>query len=257
MDYLIMGGDARMAALAELLRERGREARHVSEARAARAMLPLARRIVTQCPGKLGLSTEALLDMAPQVARIYLCGPGRYEGDGRVVDLWGDEQLLRENALLTAEGAISAAMCAARRCLLGMPCAVIGWGRIGRALAGMLVALGAGVTVVTRSEAHAAQARGAGAQAALTEALPEVLAESLLVFSTPPVMVLDEAMLNHVHLEAMVIDLASPPYGVDLMAAWRLKLRAWREPGLPGRYCPRSAAEVLFNAMERSDASHD
>lgn len=257
MDYLIMGGDARMAALAELLRERGREARHVSEARAARAMVPLARRIVTNCPGKLGLSMEALLEGASRDARIYLCGPGSFEGDGRAVDLWKDEQLLRENAYLTAEGAVSAAMCVGRRCLRGMPCAVIGWGRIGIALTEILTALGAGVTVVSRSEAHAEEVEGKGAKAALTEALPEVLKQSLLVFSTPPAMVLDESRLNCAHPEAMVIDLASPPYGVDLLAAWRLKLRAWREPGLPGRYCPWSAAEALLNAMERSDADHD
>ena len=50
-----------------------------------------------------------------------------------------------------------------------------------------------------------------------------------------------------------MIDLASPPYGVDLRAAWRMGLRAWREPGLPGRHCPESAAEALLHAMERGE----
>ena len=33
---------------------------------------------------------------------------------------------------------------------------------------------------------------------------------------------------------ARVIDLMSAPYGVDLDAARRMGMRAWREPGLPG-----------------------
>jgi len=49
----------------------------------------------------------------------------------------------------------------------------------------------------------------------------------------------------------MLIDLASPPYGIDLRAAWNRGLRAWREPGLPGRYCPQSAAEAILNALDR------
>ena len=40
-------------------------------------------------------------------------------------------------------------------------------------------------------------------------------------------------------------------YGIDLRAAWNRGLRAWREPGLPGRYCPQSAARALLSAIER------
>lgn len=80
-----------------------------------------------------------------------------------------------------------------------------------------------------------------------------MLPETALVFSTAPAMVLDAGLLARVNREAMVIDLASPPYGVDLAAAWRMGLRAWREPGLPGRYCPESAARALYDAMKRGN----
>ena len=55
---------------------------------------------------------------------------------------------------------------------------------------------------------------------------------------------------------ALIMDLASPPYGVDLHAAWNLGLRAWREPGLPGRYCPESAARALARAILRRREDH-
>jgi hypothetical protein len=47
------------------------------------------------------------------------------------------------------------------------------------------------------------------------------------------------------------------PYGIDLRAAWALGIRAWREPGLPGRYCPRSAAAALYRAILRGGVRHD
>ena len=50
-----------------------------------------------------------------------------------------------------------------------------------------------------------------------------------------------------------VIDLTNAPYGVDLDAARRMGVRAWREPGLPGRYCPQSAAEAILRAIERHE----
>ena len=51
--------------------------------------------------------------------------------------------------------------------------------------------------------------------------------------------------------EALVIDLSSPPYGVDLAACHAQWINAWREPGLPGRYCPRSAGRAMLDALAR------
>ena len=252
MDTIILGGDARMSALAALL-----GGRHVADAAVARALLPGARTVVTHCPPKIGISMEEILSSASAEARIFLCGPGHSDGDGRCIDLWRDEDLLRENARLTAEGAVAAAMRSGRRCIRGLPVMVVGWGRVGRALAELLVAMGARVTVASRSETHRHRAIERGAEAVALENLPDALPGMKLIFSTPPAPVLDAARLERVDRDAMIIDLASPPYGVDLSAAWRLGLRAWREPGLPGRYCPESAAAALRDAMTQGRAEHD
>lgn len=254
MDYLILGGDARMPALAALLRARGEEALHVVQPSADQ--LAEARNTVVNCPPKCDITMEELLALASPEARLWLCGPMGWE-DPRIVDLWKDEALQTENAWLTAEGAVSAAMRAADRCLRGMPCAVIGWGRIGRALTEMLVALGARVTVVSRRESHRHRAIERGAEAVATDSIGEILPATALVFNTAPAMVLGEGMLQTMNRDAMAIDLASPPYGIDLRAAWALGIRAWREPGLPGRYCPRSAAAALYRAILRGGVRHD
>lgn len=254
MDIVILGGDARMPALAAMLCRRGREAVCAADAKEATALLPTARAVVTNCPPKLDITMEEIFAFASKKAKICLCGPTHFEGGARTVDLWRDEALLTENAALTAEGAVSAAMCAGRCCVKGMDCVVIGWGRVGRALTELLVAMGARVTVASRSEAHRNRAIERGAEAAPLEALNAILPDAALVYNTAPAMILDAARLVWVNRDAMVIDLAGIPYGVDLRTAWRMGVRAWREPGLPGRYCPESAAAALLRAMERGEA---
>ena len=111
-------------------------------------------------------------------ARLVFLGPGAppagLEGF-ETFDLMADEAFLRRNAVLTAEGALFAAMRAQERALRDCDCLVIGWGRIGRALTEMLVALGARVTVASRAERSRRQAQERGAQAVETAALSGAL----------------------------------------------------------------------------------
>ena len=197
---------------------------------------------------------EEILMRAKSGASIYFCGPANPKetpADLKCVDLWKDEQLQLENAWLTAEGAISAVMNRANRALKDCRCLVIGWGRIGRALTELLIGLGAEVTVASRSEKGRNGAIERGAQSISTYNMKEALWGKNVVFSTPPERVLGEEELTYAEKDVLIVDLASAPYGVDLEAAERLNLKAWREPGLPGRYCPYSAACALLRAIGR------
>ena len=262
MDYVILGGDERFAALAALLEREGNEVVRLrawpSEDRVLREALASAGHVVLNWPMKLRGEApdlgELLASTAPE-STLCLCGPGVPEGlpaGRRAVDLWRDEALVCENAALTAEGALNAAMNAARRSIRALPAMVIGWGRIGRALTELLVALGVPVVVASRREDHRCQAAVRGAEAVDTACIARALPGRRLVFNTAPNPVLTEAELEGVDDGAMLIDLASAPFGIDLNAAWRRGLRAWREPGLPGRYCPESAALALRRAMDRA-----
>ena len=76
-----------------------------------------------------------------------------------------------------------------------------------------------------------------------------------VIFNTVPAPVLGEEELRHVRLQCVLIDLSSAPYGIDRDAAEALGLKAFLESGLPGRYCPLSAAETLLNYMEREGSA--
>ncbi len=159
-----------------------------------------------------------------------------------------DEAYLRENAHLTAEGALHAAACRMKRALLGSQCLVIGYGRIGKALTGLLRGLGAGVAVAARREESR---REAGENSVPIPFIPILLPRMDAVFNTVPAPILTEKELRRVKPGCVLIDLASAPHGIDLEAAEALGLRAFLESGLPGRYCPLSAAETLLNYIER------
>lgn len=167
-----------------------------------------------------------------------------------VIDLSRDEQLARENAWLTAEGAVSAAMQRAEFVLRGASCLIVGFGRIGYALNEILVGMGARPTVAARRGEQRRQAVQRGAEAVDMAEMEAILHAMRVVFSTPPEMVIAETQFARMREDALVVDLSSSPYGVDLEAAGRHKISAWREPGLPGRYCPESAGAALLRAVQ-------
>lgn len=260
MDYAVVGGDVRFAYLTRLLCACGHDARAVNGVKcevpgvptARGDDLPSARNVILNWP-----SPEAeLLRRLPPGARIFFCGPGEPENVPdtlNFVDLWKDERLLLENAWLTAEGAICAAMNAGQASLKDCHCLVIGWGRIGKALTELLIGLNARVTVASRSERGRNAAVERGAECVSTYRLAEAVRGKQIIFSTPPQRVLTVSELKYAEPDAMIIDLSSAPFGVDLEAARELKLRAWREPKLPGRYCPFSAARALLQAIIRAE----
>lgn len=264
MRYAILGGDMRFAHLAQMLKESGRHAAGFLQEQAGGQDLDPAQLrgyscILSNWPMKWPLSKretnpEELLSYIAPGSVLLLCGPQfpqRRRWDLQYVNLWQDETLLQENAYLTAQGAAASAMRTVHGSLQGERCMVVGCGRIGRSLNTILLNLGAKLTVVSSSESKRSQARQSGAQAVSMTEMIAALPGQRVIFSTTPAMFLDRAALEHVSPDALIIDLASPPYGVDLDAAGELGLHAVREPGLPGRYAPLSAARALFNAVVR------
>ena len=261
MKIAVAGGDLRFAYLTRLLCLRGQDARALFMEDANLENVAFCNAQWAQAADLVMLGWPAkfpLADHVPDIkgflsacnGNVAFCGPNAYTGAmdrSKIVrDLWNCEEYLMENAYLTAEGALHSAMSAMRRSISGSVCLVVGYGRIGSQLARLLRTMGAIVTVATRNPGKPTRE---GFRTVPTEALRNALSTCDAVFSTPPHLVLDATALESVGKEAIVMDLASAPFGVDLQAAQRLGLHAWREPGLPGRYCPESAAESILNAL--------
>ena len=75
------------------------------------------------------------------------------------------------------------------------------------------------------------------------------LGEFDLVFNTAPALVLDAGRLKELREDCVVLELASPPGGVDLDAARQLGRRVVRAAGLPGKVAPLTAAAAIRDSI--------
>ncbi len=152
-----------------------------------------------------------------------------------VQDYLKREELCISNAIPTAEGAIQIAMEETAATLHGNRALVIGYGRIGSALAPRLRSLGMDVTVCARSCEARALAQTAGCRAISPDALHTAAPEQMLICNTAPALVLDETILQTLSSDTLVIDLASRPGGTDFAAAKRRGTRVVWALSLPPR----------------------
>lgn len=171
---------------------------------------------------------------------------------GECVDLLADETFIIDNAVLTAEGAICAYLNASDTALWGAKCVVIGYGRIGKILARLLRSFTRNVTVTARKDKDLALIEAAGLRAVHTADVRQALVDADVIFNTVPHHVLGQHDLTDIPKGADVMELASPPYGVDMDLARQLGVDVRIESGLPGRYFPKSAAAAMLRAFHRS-----
>ena len=150
-------------------------------------------------------------------------------------------------AQLTAEGAI--ALLRPETGLSGAHILLLGYGRIARLLARELQKAGALVTAAARSGEQRAWAEAEGIEALPLDALSGVLDRFDVIIGTIPAPVLTEPLLALVRKDALLLELASAPGGIDAAAAHERGLRYIRAPGLPAKYAPERAAVILRNAV--------
>jgi dipicolinate synthase subunit A len=168
-----------------------------------------------------------------------------------VIESMRDDELAILNSIPSAEGALQLAMEHSDFTIHGSRSAVLGLGRTGLTLASLLLAVRSSVTVFARKPQDLARARALGFAPVKFDDLCDALPQQDLVFNTVPAVVLTRALLEAMPRNAVVIDLASPPGGVDYQAAREIGVKAILAPGLPGLVAPRTAGEILASVVPR------
>lgn len=153
------------------------------------------------------------------------------------------------NAVATAEGAIAEAIVHSPFVLHKSKCLILGYGRCGKILADKLSGLKAEITIAARSETALSLARAYGFQTVYLSDLKTVLPCASYVFNTIPDLILDCRNLSYISKDTVIIDLASPPYGVNFEYCRQQKLHAYLCSGLPGKYAPQTSALILIDAF--------
>ena len=162
-------------------------------------------------------------------------------------DYMKSPSLAAGNAVPTAEGAIQLAMERLPITLSGSRCLVVGFGRIGKALAARLHGLLAHVTVAARKPEDRALAAALGFAPESTGVYLRGLAQYDCIFNTVPAPVFLPEHLTAMRPDCLIVDLASAPGGLPAEIAPFEAPAYLPAPGLPGRVAPASAAALLYD----------
>lgn len=151
-----------------------------------------------------------------------------------------------KNALLSAEGAIFYAKQKLERSIYNSNIAILGSGRIGKILAYLLGAQGARVTVISRKDVDLAWSQLIGYSTIKIDSRIGVITPKIdIIFNTIPYRIMDENFVINLNQNILIIDLASFPYGIDDGLVKKYNLSYYRELGIPGRYAPQTAGEII------------
>lgn len=167
----------------------------------------------------------------------------------RLSDYYRSEELQIKNSVPTAEGAIEIAMREMPMTLAGSNVLIIGYGRIARALIPMMTSLGAFVSVSTRNPDSLAWCSVSGCEPIAPSELDKKIGSFDLIINTAPARVLEGDILDCISSDALIIDLASRPGGVDIKAASLKGLHVIWALGLPGKCAPVTAGRIIAGTV--------
>ncbi|MBQ9674076.1 MAG: dipicolinate synthase subunit DpsA [Ruminococcus sp.] len=159
-----------------------------------------------------------------------------------------NEEFSVKNAVPTAEGAIEEAMKHSDSTISGSKILVCGYGRIGKVLSEMLRGMGADVTISARKKSDLAWIELNGFKGIVTGEFHDISHYSI-IFNTVPFLVFNKEILGRISKDALIIDLASKPGGVDFDEAKARGIRTVHALSLPGKTAPRSAGEIIESTI--------
>lgn len=174
------------------------------------------------------------------------------------VDVFDIESFQIQNAMLSAEGAIYYAKEKIKKSIHGLQIAIFGFGRIGKLLAYLLHCQGAKITVCVRKDSDFTWSKLIGFDGFKIKISGDKNNLNLmdnkydLVFNTIPFWIMDEEFARNNISDTIIIDLASYPFGIDENLVNKYKLKYFRELGIPGRYAPQTAGEIIGQTILNS-----
>ncbi len=159
------------------------------------------------------------------------------------------DELAIYNAVPTAEGVLKVLIEELPITIHGMRCAITGYGKVGKVLAGVLKALGADVTVFARKERDFADAFTKAVKQKHFSKLETENQSFDVLINTVPTKVIDADVLDKLNADCVLIEIASAPFGIDFQAAKERAMTVIKASSLPGKVAPKSAGEIIGRSI--------
>ncbi len=163
----------------------------------------------------------------------------------KVYDYSARSDLTMMNAVPTAQGVLKTLFNNIEYTVYSSSVAVTGYGKTAKIIAKYFDALGADVTVFARSAGAVSEAECFGYNALNTCFLKEKAGDFDIFINTVPSMLIDSSVINGMKRSAVIIDIASAPFGTDFAAARAAGIMALQAGSLPGKTAPVSAGRII------------
>lgn len=164
-------------------------------------------------------------------------------------DLLKREEFSVLNTIATAEGTIQIAMEETQRTVHGSNVLVMGFGRIGKVLSKMLDGIGAKVYCEARKNEDISWIKAYGYNPIHLNDLNKNLEKFDIIINTIPFQILDSERLELIKKDAVIIDLASNPGGVDRKVAREKEIKVIWALSLPAKVAPLTSAEFIKETL--------
>lgn len=261
-DFLIIGGGLRLEKAKEALINEGYRATIYTGKEPLKTAVDSCNIILLGLPASRD-DTTVNTENEPVVSirdLAQMCGKSRLVLGGKMSERvkaifdvysvkWADyadcEEFEILNAVPTAEGAIQIAMEEFPFTINSCPVIITGFGKVAKALAIRLKALGAKCSIVARSAAQRAEAESLSLEAFDFPLLPERVKNCGILFNTVPWKIIGKSILCNMNPSQGIIDLASKPGGVDLDMAKTYGVNVIWALSLPGKVAPVTAGKII------------
>ncbi len=258
MKILVIGGDERQIYLTENLKNKGYNAEHIFTAKNIKEKIQDSEYIILPLPSSKDgitvfntLSTDKIFlsDLIEYTnnQEFFTC---KLKLDSRKCFDYSElDSFAIKNAVPTAESAIAIAVFNSKKTIFGSKSLVIGYGRIGKILSKMLKDLGSDVTVSARKERDLSFIEAFNMNKVQTNNINPIADQFDFIFNTVDFPVIDTEFLKSMKNESLLIELASLPGGINADKT-KTTGKIINAQGLPGKYSPFTAAEILASTIE-------
>jgi len=192
------------------------------------------------------LSSEQILIAGAINKEIYKMAEDR---NISILDILKHEQMSLLNAIPTAEGVIKIIIEETDITISGSNVMVIGYGRIGKILCKMLNGMGANVSVVVNTYISKAEAEGLGQKVIMYDDINSYLPDMNTIVNTVPSTVIDKNNFIYIQETSLVVDIASPPFGVNYGDSKNYSIKVLWARSLPGKVAAKSAAMYIRDTI--------
>lgn len=199
--------------------------------------------------------TKSMLQKTPSTCTIFTGTANDWlrnlvkETSREMIVLFERDDIAIANSIPTAEATLQIAMEETTETIHNTNVLIIGYGRVGKTMAHLFHQVGANVSVAARKDYDLAEITMKKYHAINIKNIHDQLSNQQIIINTVPAIVLGENELEKVTTNCLVIDVASKPGGTDFSKGEQLGIHTIHALGLPGKFAPTTAGNIIANVL--------